>query len=392
MKIKSAYQLIPLLLFTLFITPIINAQQIFQKGQLEFRDGKILDCFVLEESYQIYAQGVTYKESESGELKKAGFKELTQFNLGENQQFVAFEIEESPNIRAERTKLKLFLKQLEKGKINLFEYNNGQKIKWLYLQKGVSELKRLYVIRKDYASEESTTPITVDTLSTTQSPKEGKFRLERSFKKNLRDLTQDQTKLKIPNDLEVKFIRKFIKKYNDQQATQFATKSYFKQKTRIRFYLTGNYFAVDSDRNHTLPGIGEEIEFLFNKEKNRSSFTLGFVQGGKINKSDIDLEDAPFRPVESIKLNQVYLRFNTYLNIEKRFKPYFFGGLKIVTAKKGKRTYERLVNNNTDGRLLNALGFGIGAMYEFEKRGLIKLEIGNRLFPDIKIGVGYRLQ
>lgn len=372
----------------------IFAQQIFQKGTLHFRDGKTLEVDILEDSYKSYANGVTYKTSTNGPLKKAGYAKLKGFEVGKNQKYTAFKIEQILPTTTTPTTLIIFLKQLEEGALNLYEFANSENTRWLYIQKNNETLQKLYVIRKDFASEErNQVPIKVDSLATTLSPEAGLFRFEKKFKIILRDATKELTNLKIPNDLAVKPIRKFVKSYNDNYKGR-STKSYFNQKAGFRVFLTSNYFPINRDRTHSTGTVGEEIEFLFNSERKRTTMSLGLVHRAKVSKEKIDLPNVPPEDFTAIRMSQFYLRANSYLNIQNQLKPFFFSGIKLTYASKGRDTYELLDGNSFEGNpsIFALFNVGIGTLYDFKNGAVIKVEMGTKVFPDFKIGFGWKLQ
>ncbi len=375
------------------INPLL-AQQIFQKGTLYFRDGQTLEVDILEDSYKNYANGVTYKTAKQDRLKNAGYADLKGFEVGKNQKYVAFQIRQILPTTTTPTTLSIFLKQLEQGALNLYEFSNSENTKWLYLQKNKQALQKLYVIRKDFASEErDQIPIKVDTIATTLSPDAGLFRFEKKFKIVLRNATKELPNLKIPNDLAVKFVRKFVKSYNHNYKGRYP-KSYFNQKVGFRVFLTGNYFAINKDRTHSTGTIGEEIEFLFNSERKRTTLSLGLVHRAKVGKEKIDLPNALPEDFTAIRMSQFYLRANSYLNIQNQLKPFFFGGIKATYAAKGKATYRLIDGNNfqTNPNLFALFNFGLGTLYDFKNGAVVKVEIGTKFFPDFKIGFGWKLQ
>ncbi len=385
-----------LLLFLCFNTvasTTLLAQKIFKEGSLFFRNGEIKEVLVLEDSYQGYAKGVTYKNGKNGALQQAGFQDLEGFHIAKDQQFKAFTIQER-FFRAENYQtLNVFLKHLEGGNLNLYEYDNGEKKKWLYIEKEADVLQKLYVIRKDFLSEEQNQiPTKIDTLATTESPEPGLFRFEKKFKITLRDATKDVSGLAIPDYLEVNRIRKFVKQYNKQKNSSTA-ESYFEKKAGFRFFLTGNYFAINPDRTHYTGTIGEEVEFLFNSERKRTTLSIGFAHRAKVSEDKFEPSNNPFEEGGDIVISKFYIRANSYLNIQNQFKPFFFSGINATYAVKGERAYNRISNfDNIGGNsLLSIFNIGIGSLYEFKNGLVIKGEVGSKYFPDCRIGIGWTL-
>ncbi len=395
------------LLLILLLPSVLLCQSNFKKGKLYFQDGQIVEALIMKDLYSNMENGVKYKLNPNEEIQFGGHKTITAFSIQGKIKFKAFPIRKSIGTNKSITKEWIYLKQLEEGAINLFVYKAGQK-KWFFVQKDLLPLQRLYVSYKEYDTRLADKLVMrVDTVSTTDFSIDGFIETEKNFKKVLGTLTNDVKDLKVTEHLKERTILNFVRTYNKLNKYDHPRYSYFAKK-EIRFFLTGSIFPISQHRSHYIKAIGSELEFI-NAKKNRSSTIFGFNFGIPIGASrfeEILADDA-----RAIALNQIYIKFNRYISLNNSLKPFVYGGFNVSYISKGSDTYHLLNDildspnyqsntplpngrtpTNTDditgsGSLIIVGG---GVLYELDEQKVIKIELSNSLFPNVKVGIGWR--
>jgi len=370
-----------LLLIQLLGFQIIFAQKIFNSGVVELQTGEKIEVSILQDSYKNYAKTVSYKDQQDGMLQIKSPYEIQSFSLKkQNIKFQSFEITDrfliAPNIYDYR-KIRVFMKQLEEGEVDLYEFKDDEGNQWLYLQKEDGTLERLEAVKKEYSALNKGEMVRIDTVASTKHIRGGFFKTEKPYLKILSEALKDCKVLKMDGSflLQRKLVLDIVRDYNKCQNN---TRSYFTGHTELRLYVVGNRHPVDERRSSqsNLSSISGEIELLSNKINNNISFSAGFLGGGRIELDKLSGE-------REMIIRQTYLRSNFYVSQRNRLKPFVHAGFKLLTTK--------IVGVNDSKSTGGFLSIGGGLLYEVSDYGTVRLEVGTLLFPDIKLALGVRL-
>lgn len=403
------------LLLILLLPSLLLCQSNFKKGKLYFKDGRVVEAMIMEDFYSNMENGIKYKLNSKEVVQFGGHKTVRAFSLQERMKFKAFPIRKNIHTKKQTPAEWIYLKQLEEGAINLFVYQQSEE-QWFFVQKDSLPLQRLYVSYRKYDTRlADKSVIAVDTVSTTDFSIDGFIETEKNFKKVLGELTKDTKYLKVTNHLKERAILNFIRTYNKLNKYDHPSYSYF-TKNEIRFFLTGSALPINQYRSHYSTAIGTELEFI-NAKKNRSSIIFGFNFGIPIKAEKF--EELLADEARVIAMNQVYFKFNRYLSIDNSLKPFIYAGVNVTYLRKGIDAYEALDNildspnyqssippngrtptnngsaigptsNVGSGKLSNLIILGVGVLYELDENKFLKLELSNRLFPNTKVGIGFR--
>lgn len=370
-----------LLLIQIVGFQIIFAQKIFNSGVVELQTGEKIEALILQDSYKNYARTVSYKGLKGGTLEVKSPYEIQSFSINkQNIKFQSFEVTDryliAPNVYSYR-KIKVFMKQLEEGEINLYEFKDDEGNLWLYLQKKNESLQRLEAVKKEYSGANKGEMIRIDTVASTKHIRGGFFKTEKPYLKILSESLKDCEAIRMNGSflLQRKSVLDIVRDYNKCQNN---AQSYFTGRTELRLYVLGNRHPVDNRRSSqlNLSSISGEIELLSNRINNNISFSVGFLGGGRI---ELDKSAGE----REMTIRQTYLRSNFYISQRNRLKPFVHAGFKLFNTK--------IIGVSDSKSTEGFLSIGGGLLYEIADYGIVRLEVGTLPFPDFKLGLGMRL-
>ena len=383
------YRLISLAIFLLLS---INSfgQKIYHPGQIIQNDGELIDCLIQEDIPANYEKRVQFKRNKNSKLEVKHANEIKGFHIDGKEKYRSFVIKQKISNSAGSFMYKrspIFIQQLEEGAINLYLYKEGEE-NWLYVQKENEEIKKLELIRIEYASRsEKDKIIKIDTLcSSTKPSRNGFYKLQKKYIKTISTLIDDPQKLKEIKavSLNKKLIRAFVKKYNDKHRKELKAFSYFKKSLGGRFFLVGGGMPLG---DFTIGLVGVELEIIFPSKKRETCLSFGFIKGTNIKKGAIDYNGNILQ--ENFPSSQFYARLNQYLFIGNKIKPYILLGLKFNSILfNGPPNFSLWKNPPELAGAQAFFHFGIGVLYLVKEDVSVKIELTNRFFPDVKIGVG----
>ena len=379
-----------MIISAIFIALSFNVfgQKIYHKGQIIQNDGELIDCLIEEDIPINYEKRVRFKRSENGELELKHANEIKGFVIDGKEKYMSFVINQKSSVPAGFFMYKrsqIFIKQIEEGKLNLYLYREGKE-NWLYIQKGNGKIHRLELVRIEYASRlEQDKIIKLDTLSSSKPSRKGFFKLQKNYLKTINSLIDDPKNKVEELSLYKKLIRKFVINYNNSKSKEVAVNSYFKKGFKGRLLLVGGRVPLGDFK---LGLFGAEVEFILPTKKWERSLVFGFIKGTNIKKGTIDHKG--YELEKDIINKQLYLRVNQYLSIGNKIKPYAILGLKITLSKFPNFSNFSLGQKepNVSGAGAALTHFGVGMLYLLPSNLVVKAEVSNRFFPDIKIGIG----
>lgn len=369
----------------LLISQLTKAQLVIQHaGFIIQKDGTKLPCFIKEDTHFNYMQGFSYRMEGEAKFTKVAPSKFRGFEIPSKElRFVAFEIEEWAPVIGRNSdfvpyRIFRFLKQIERGSINLYEYRSPvRKHTMLYVEKGNTPLVRLEVLKK---YRKTNGQMVLDTLfnSSRLKVQERKYKVQKLYLALLANYTKDCPNLPLDQNLLLnkESIRSLVYSYNQcKRSSTSEVVSYGTSSQRIRLHFFSNFFFKE-DIGSILPQPGLELEGTIN-ENNNISFSLGFTRV-PIQHSVPGIES--YRIFGAIDPNEVlfmvYLKAKYYFLPSSKLKPHIYYRFDTYSGSKV-------------GPIIAVNSFGGGVTYLTGNKGFLTLGVNLRPQIDLQLGYGF---
>ncbi|WDF48545.1 hypothetical protein PQ459_08705 [Chryseobacterium sp. KACC 21268] len=252
-------------LLLLFISILSFAQIKFKPGYFITNDGTKKECFIKDMAWKEFPEYFSYKETENGEIEKAGITNVKEFSV-DHSKYVRFDfnVDDSPtNLNAMGPSRKpiwikktAFLKLLADGETQLYKYSYRGNKKYFVKKPNSNVVEQL--IYKQYLVEGTT-------QSYVQSNNDYKKQLD-SINPNF-----DTSKIKYDDSSLISLFTKNSEKQN-QDNNRIAEEK-FNIRAKIGFLngpsKSSSVYSVSNFESKTVisPSVEAEYVFAFNKNK-----------------------------------------------------------------------------------------------------------------------------
>ena len=262
-----------ILLFTFFTFPIF-AQINFEKGYIINNNNVKTDCFIRNVGWQKNPIEIEYKNNENEEPKKITILEIKEFNIGDSYRYIRFKtnIDRSSSDINELSSQKspiwqeetLLLKLLVKGKINLYQYEENNLVRY-FISNGNHETAEQLVYKEYYTEFKQ---IAVNNYF--------KQQLSNTLKSDILEMKDFEKLL-----YKKKELTNFILKYNETTNNELINYEKKQNQGKINFKVIAGINATFNNLNNSVSNfnytlktvpvfrIGFESEYIlpFNQQK-----------------------------------------------------------------------------------------------------------------------------
>ncbi len=398
-----AYQNLLLLCFFLFSSGLF-AQKIFKKGAVLTSEGQRLDGFVLQKNLSPDADTIYFRTEKSSENTRAySPNELLGYRFGKEHYYMSATVRKLDHFNLpEANPERLFLQQLNEGKLTLFSHKTRRKTH-LFLQNDSDQLALLSLKKTPFPDTEPTAarfasdagiqllrPASGETVTdprgNTYINTDRLYRLDRQYILDLRQAMQDCVSMQISPrlPLEEKAINDLVEEYNLCVAP--ATYEKLNRRLWLQISLIG-YLGF----NNTQYDFYKSLEYgllLDIRENNWSphvSLTLGI---GRYTESERVTELF----IEESEISTLTGRLNYHFLAGHNLRPYLFLGFRYFQ-------YDTLFYRNGLGGITSRDSYrdifsenaGAGLNWYFLNFNHLRLEVGYAGTLEATLGYGILL-